>query len=266
MIPLEAAIGYLARGWSVIPTRGDKHPRVAAWKPYQERQATGAECAQWWGPAPGVGIICGCISKLAVLDVDPRHGGVDSLNALIAEGDQLPLTPTVRTGSGGVHFYFLLPPGLVVATRPGFCPGLDLKAEGSYVVAPPSPHPSGIAYKWEAGRALDSLALAPCPPWLLRDAPSPTEPGGCFQLPPSVQQGARNDTLYRLACSLRAKGCDETEILTALEVLNQRRCSPPLAAHDLLIITRSAGRYQQGHRPRRIAGIPSYGGYGLRNE
>ncbi|BCJ75195.1 hypothetical protein CS0771_47390 [Catellatospora sp. IY07-71] len=70
------------------------------------------------------------------------HGGTTSLDALIARG-LTPPTRYVRTGSGGLHLYYRHPGGISVPCDQGMRlgPGIDVKADGGYVVAPPSRHP-----------------------------------------------------------------------------------------------------------------------------
>jgi hypothetical protein len=41
----------------------------------------------------------------------------------------------------------------------GILAGVDLQAEGSYIVAPPSIHPNGGQYRWAPGRALGEAPL-----------------------------------------------------------------------------------------------------------
>lgn len=102
---------------------------------------------EWYARRPwaGVGIATGP-SGLGVLDVDPRNGGRDSLRAIVAEHGPLPPTLTCLTGGGGEHYYFRAwdrqPSSGTMA------PGLDIKARGGLVVAPPSVHPSGGTYTW----------------------------------------------------------------------------------------------------------------------
>jgi putative DNA primase/helicase len=150
---LAAALDYARRGWHVLPlydvsagvcscaagehceTPG-KHPRIKGWP--ERASADVSVIAEWWrrSPSANVGILTGAKSGLIVLDVDPRHDGDHVLAALVAEHGPLPTTPTVLTGGGGVHYYFSHPGGRVEGCVLG--PGLELKADGQFVVAPPS--------------------------------------------------------------------------------------------------------------------------------
>jgi Bifunctional DNA primase/polymerase, N-terminal len=82
----------------------------------------------------------GAVSGLVVIDVDPRNGGNVSLGDMVRQGL---LTPTKRviTGANGQHLLYRHP-GQHVPSRglPGW-PGIDVKGDGGYVVAPPSIHP-----------------------------------------------------------------------------------------------------------------------------
>jgi hypothetical protein len=160
IFPLE----YLRAGLSVIPIQpGSKKPLVP-WAEFQRRRATEVEVWAWWGASPraGVGIVCGQISSVVVLDEDPRNGGNVSL-ASYAD----PLGPVVHTGGGGRHFYFAAPGDAPVQKIAGLLPGVDVQGDGSYVIAPPSLHPeTGRAYAWAPGRALGAVALLPMPLWL----------------------------------------------------------------------------------------------------
>lgn len=158
---LPAALNYLASGCSVIPiVPGTKRPAVA-WSEFQGRRPTRAEVRGWWAERPpaGVAIICGRVSSVAVLDGDPRNGGHESL-----AGRPLPPTPTVSTGGGGWHYYFAV--GSTPIPKGKLLPGVDLQAEGSYVVAPPSLHPNGTRYAWAPGRAWGEVPLAALPFWV----------------------------------------------------------------------------------------------------
>jgi hypothetical protein len=151
------ALDLARRGFNVLPLhtptdagcsclRSDcgsvgKHPRSL--NGFYDATTDPAVIERWWGmwPDANIGIRTG--DGLAVLDVDPRHGGFASLAELEDEHGII-RTLTARTGGGGIHLYMAgdLP------ARSGFRPGLDLKSEGGYVVAPPSLHASGARYEW----------------------------------------------------------------------------------------------------------------------
>jgi hypothetical protein len=178
------ARAYLAAGLSVIPVRREDKTPLLAWKVFQSRRATEAELGVWYRrwPEAGVAIVCGGISGVVVGDGDPRNGdGWARLRARLPHA-----TPTAETGGGGEHCYFAAPPS-PLPKMPGLLPGVDLQAEASYVVAPPSIHPSGRPYRWRAGLAFGEVPLAPVPPVLAdlirlhreREAPRPaTRRGG----------------------------------------------------------------------------------------
>ena len=103
---LTAARGLSEKGFSVIPLRPrDKRPLIA-WAEYQGRRPRIQEIEAWWRdePALGVAVVCGRVSGLIVLDIDPRNGGDESLG-----GRHLPRGPVVLTGGGGRHFYMPIP-------------------------------------------------------------------------------------------------------------------------------------------------------------
>ena len=161
---LTAALDYHARDLSVIPlhtptaegcscqdpdcsTAAGKHPRGIEWKEFQARRATEAEIRAWWRrwPTANVGLVTGVISRLAVLDIDPRNGGIDTLHDLDA-GAVMPDDNTLaETGSRGLHHYFALDAPLAKGAP---FQGIELQADGALVVAPPSLHHSGRRYRW----------------------------------------------------------------------------------------------------------------------
>lgn len=62
-------------------------------------------------------------------------------------GTSLPTEPRViRSGSGGHHLWLRVDPELHVKSRNRVLPGVDVKADGGYVLAPPSMHTSGSRY------------------------------------------------------------------------------------------------------------------------
>jgi hypothetical protein len=111
-----------------------------------------------------VAVACGRLSAgLIVLDVDPRNGGDETLHALERLHGELPPTPRVLTGGGGEHYYFRLPVSEQAGVGASVGPGLDVKADGGYVVAPPSVHPSGARYAWALSALLSETPIAELP-------------------------------------------------------------------------------------------------------
>src|SRR5690606_26926342 len=104
-------------------------------------------------------------------------------------------------------FYFATPGDL--RTRPGFLPGLDLKAAGGYVVAPPSLHASGRRYEWVPDYPEEPQ---PMPGWLLDLVQERARVNGNGTAPPAadiIPEGRRNETLTSLAGTMRRRGMEE---------------------------------------------------------
>ena len=146
-----ANIGDLwGRGWSVIPLRrGDKKPAIASWLEYQQRPATYQELERWFfRQRRNVGIVTGSVSGIFVLDAD-------SPEAIAWAEANLPISDMrVRTASG-VHLYYPFKADSAIRNKTrievgsGGKIGLDVRAEGGYVVGPGSVHPSGVIYTRE---------------------------------------------------------------------------------------------------------------------
>ena len=232
----------------------EKTPLIVAWQKVATREES---TLLKWGeefPNANVGIATG--DGLVVVDIDPRHGGDVALAALELEHGPLPETVTVDTGGGGVHYYFKEPAGEKLRNSAGLIgEGIDVRANGGYVVAPPSVHPSGGVYNWRAGHGPDDLAVAELPRWILhrllekkRKAPSPK---GAHQ-PDSASaatvvvfpEGQRHHGLVSLAGTMRRRGLTAEEMLPSLLETNRTRCRPPLAEEEVADIARKVQRYQ----------------------
>ncbi len=250
----QAALDYLRRGWSVIPMlERDKRPAIR-WQDYQSVRAAEPALREWFRrwPAGNVGIVTGAISGLVVLDVDPRHGGAESLRDLEGEHGQLPKTLEAVSGGGGRHLYFAHPGG-VVRNRVGIAPGIDLRGDGGCIVAPPSRHPSGRRYRWASGCAPDELPPAPLPRWLGARAGDAQRHGGHAPrywrklLRHGVAEGERNDTLASLCGHLLWHGVDPEVVLELVLCWNRARCRPPLDDAEVKRTLRSITRLHEQH-------------------
>lgn len=107
-----------------------------------------------------IGIRTGAVSRLWVLDVDAP----EALDVLQASHGLLPLTRIVRT-SAGHHYWWRLGRAPVPSSVGRIAPGIDVRGEGGYVLAPPSIHPTGVAYEWG-----NDAPLVEAPPWLVERA------------------------------------------------------------------------------------------------
>lgn len=153
----EAAVGYFYEGLSVIPLTGKK--ATIPWAVFQEDIAIPSTIHQWakTGKLNNVGIVCGDVSKnLVVMDLD----GQAAIETFERQFPYLLDTFTVLTGSGkGKHLYFRvddLPPTTRI-TYPNH-QGIELRANGCYVVAPPSLHPeTHAAYRPQSNVSIRHL-------------------------------------------------------------------------------------------------------------
>lgn len=86
------------------------------------------------------------------IDIDPGHGGG-------LDPDLMPATLAVSTGNHGWHLYYRHP-GHPVLSRPlPDRPGVDVKADGGYLVLPPSIHPTTHRpYRWANQRGIEEMA------------------------------------------------------------------------------------------------------------
>jgi hypothetical protein len=238
----QAALHYAALGLAVIPLYGvnetsgcdcgtrdcpspGKHPATA--HGLKDASRDDERILGWWDGKMdcNVGVATGQVSGVIVLDVD----GVDGAASLATLG---PLPPTWRSATGrGEHLWFRHPGGVI----PNFVkrlPGLDLRGDGGYVVAPPSRHHTGRQYEWIVSP--ENTALADVPARLLElMQPAHLPQQRRLAVADRIAQGSRNDTLYRQARSLKAKGFGRSAIAAALHAENQDRCDPPLLASEI---------------------------------
>jgi predicted P-loop ATPase len=212
-------------------------------------------------PIPRNLAICtGETNGLVVLDCDYRSGGLFALRKLQQEHGPLPKTVTAHTGNG-VHFYYKLPAGSSIKSRPfkGYR-GLDVKADGGMVIAPPSRHKNGKDYRWEHGASIHHAEPAELPAHLLAlfQQEALTKIGASSRSLAEdgevIEEGGRHDFLVREAGRLRRRGLEYEPIKRRLLQLNENRCSPPLEEDEVLRIAKdisekAAGPLTQRHAP-----------------
>ena len=247
-----AALAYRRLGWSVIPLRpGEKIPKLP-WQEFQDRRAEEDEIRAWFErwPKANLGVVTGPVSGLVVLDIDPRHGGEESLRQWRERHGPLPATPEAETGGGGRHLYFATrDPEL--GNRVAVVPGIDLRGRGGMIVAPPSIHPSGRPYAWKPGRAPADLAPAPLPQWLHQrlsaQASGRGHPLAYWRglARGGVEEGQRNTTIASFAGHLLWHGVDPEVVLELLLSWNRLRCRPPLNDEEVARVVASITKLHQ---------------------
>ena len=232
----DAASPLALQGRPVFPLKPDKKPLT----PHGFKDATtDVEQIKNWGerwPNALVGVPTGKVSDRFVLDVDVKNGN-DGFNTLAAKGWRLPATRIHHTPNGGGRHYLLhYPKDQTLTISAGkLGAGLDTRGDGGYIVW------------WPAhGYAVENMSkLADVPDWLmtaLLDADNKPPPS--FDQP--ISEGKRNDTLFRLAAFLRAKGVAIEVIEAALMAENWTKCVPPLPEMEVRTIAQSTERYVAG--------------------
>jgi putative DNA primase/helicase len=178
---LAAAHDYRKRGWRVIAlhhitetggcscrqgalcSSAGKHPVDMKWQDTAPLSAADVQALfDVEGIPPNIGLAVGAASGFWVLDIDPDGGGFESMKALVDEHGRLPDTRVHVTGSGGYHYLFSLPEFELRNSQGRIARGIDTRATGGQVVAPPS-----VSAKGDYTVVCD-LPIAPAPEWLLQ--------------------------------------------------------------------------------------------------
>ena len=179
----EAALDLAREGFKVFPAKPNKRPYVKDWA---NKATDDAErIKRWWKRWPDAvpALPTGAANGLAVLDLD-RHGETDGTKSL----EEIPVEVpdpmlVIGTPSGGVHQYYHHVEG-VRNSAGKIAPGVDVRGEGGYVIAPGGVTKGG-EYKiedgdWDVFRMVD----IPFPAKILPAGPKATggaQPaaGGC---------------------------------------------------------------------------------------
>jgi hypothetical protein len=202
---------------------------------------------EWWSKFPNSNIGVRTGDGLVVLDVDDRHDGHDSIYQLEKRYGPLPKTITVFTGSeNSEHHYYISDSG--IRSRNGFKSGLDVKADGGYVVGVGSKHKSGRYYRFDNERAPWKCTPSNLPNLIeneLKKSKSKKTNNTNNEIQ-NIPEGGRNNYLTSYAGKLRHVGLQFKGILDALQNENMRVCDPVLEIEELESIARSVCNYEPG--------------------
>ena len=217
---LDYARWYISKGFSVIPLKPkDKKPAIETWKVFQTYKPTDDNLKVWFGNGSdnNIAVVTGEISGIAVVDFDSPEA------IEFSKKNNFPITPLVKTGKG-YHAYYQYKEGVRNFQKRDDLPGIDLRGDGGYVVAPPSIHKSGKQYQWVEGNGLDDLPLAELPEIVLAKRPEEKTP--LKELYKGIPKGSRNDSLARVIGSLVNDGLSFDECLEFAYQWNERN-NPP---------------------------------------
>ncbi len=235
---LTEALNLAEKGFAVFPlTEKGKTPATA--HGFKDATTDKAQIREWWGQHPNlnIGIATGSASGgLVVIDVDNGHGGNGSASLREWERANGPLPDTVTciTGSGGYHYYFY--DDQEYRNKTSIIDHVDIRAEGGYVVAPPSVHPNGNVYMWDALGELGEVPIArnseKVRVFLRGQKKKDPEPQK--QAPEKFEAGRRTDSLISLIGVLKDRGLSDEAIEDAVMTENRLKCDPPLEYSELV--------------------------------
>lgn len=224
----DAALSLLAKGFSIIPVSVKTKRPMIPWKEFQTRHPTHDEVVRWFDGVDlshiGIGIVTGAISGLTVVDFDTQES-IESAKKM-----RLPVTPLVKTGRG-LHAYFKFREGSRNFQKRDDLPGIDLRSEGGYVIAPPSMHKSGSQYCWQTGSSLDDLDLADLPEWLIASETAHKTESSVYMKGTII--GSRNDSLAKVAGTVVGKSYTLDEAIQFCRTWNQQN-TPPLPDDEVI--------------------------------
>jgi hypothetical protein len=242
---LAAALAYAELGYRVFPCApGTKVPLTT--HGFQDASSDVEQIERWWGQSPNANIAMPT-QGLLVVDVDGAE------NPFLEEAPEqlleLGSTAVSCTPHGGRQFLFRQPPGVPLRNTSGrLAAKVDTRADGGYIVLPPSVLEEGKCYRWQPTCELEvgPERLPEVPPWLLArleavERQVSLAPAGEGN---AIPEGQRNHALARLGGAMRRQGMTQAEILAALSVTNATRCRPPLPEREVERVATSVARYE----------------------
>ncbi len=211
------------------------------------------EVSLWWDrfPLAGIGIVTGKVSGIVVVDFDSD----DAIK--YAEDNGLLDTVLVKTGRG-YHAYFLYPNNITIKNSVKLMGmKIDIRADGGYVVAPPTEHPNGHIYQWVKGKGLNERPLQKLPEIFYKQRCSnnngnPNIRPQLRELYRVVNEGKRNSSLARIVGSLCSDGLSLQECLKTAIAINTHN-KPPMSDDEVQRTVKSV--YKTHNRQKQKEGL-----------
>lgn len=241
----EWALYYADLGFAVFPLL-PKTKKPAVTSGFKAATTNKELIEKWWNKNQNFNIGCATGSRsdgLVVLDFDEdeekgKHG-YDVLKDWQKKHGNLPETCQSITGRGGYHFLYK-DKTATHSSKNGLYEGVDIKAEGGYIVLPPSVHPNGNIYEWEQEPEEFGITQvdAAVKHFLKGDNQQPEgEYKPPFEMPEIIPDGERVSTLVSLIASLcsnnNRRNMSIEAIKAAVRAENETRCVPALPEDEL---------------------------------
>ncbi len=257
---LSSAIHLADRGFFVFRVNGhNKVPYASGWQ--NEALSTEPEQLDWENK--NVGVFTERLEDgryLCVIDVDVKNGknGLETVeNLALQEGLIFPQTYTVKTPSGGYHYYYVSDkPHSLSVEKLGR--GIDVRSSGGYVLGEGS----------KGYEVIHNLPLSELPAWVDARLSAPMFSVAGRDLPPrgveissdgilsraksylihnapkAVEGSGGNMTTYSVAVQLRDMGVGEFDALWLMtEHWNERKALPNWSFEELEVIVGNAYNY-----------------------
>lgn len=233
---------YPEKGFSVFPLSKNSKvpPKGLGLSSYQKLRADEKQIAVWKYEARkgghNIGIATGAVSGIVVFDADSEA----ALKELADKNEEGYTFPQVITPSGGRHFFCKYDKRLKTVRGKGRDEKIDIRADGGYVVAPPSyaEYEKGGkqikgSWVWDEKHHLNTTPLPPVPKkWIelaLKDERVARDEG--MPSSPKLVQGSRDDTIFLTAVSMKHRNCTKDETLRTAIAMG-KQCRPPMSARE----------------------------------
>lgn len=236
MNPLDHAKVYLELGWSLIPIIPETKRPPILWAEFQTRRATLTEVERWLAKGWYLAVVTGDISGVLVVDDDRIKYGLnewDFTSSLIA-----------KSQSSGKHYYFKY--DREIHSHSNSILRIDLKAWHSYCLLPPF-----NSREWLLNPSENLNKLTPIPDEIVRlinsdktDREQRREPLRMADFI-DISEGARNDSLHRLGCSI-FNHMSKDDGMRILAGVNQTY-NPPLSQSEFDYQVSRAWQFDQDH-------------------
>lgn len=194
-----------------------------------------------------MGVATGKVSNMVVLDVESTCPyPIDDLLK------QYPTQLISRTGSGGYHLFYQYPNGSGrIANRVRLFDGVDLRADGGFIVLPPTVHPNGNQYAWVSEGVPGAFPSALLD---IKSQAKTTDSGWITEALRGVTEGGRNDACARLCGYFFSKGMPLGIVESLIFDWNERN-DPPLPVNEVRTTIASIERSHANLQPQQFTGI-----------